>query len=341
MPSKEVLKLKDDIIPTINDSASTQFGDYETFSRNHIMKLLAQKSSGGYDWTGRLIAFDGDSLTAGAHGKFSTAAVELLGCNEKNIAQGGKAVFPDEPGAACDFRQRVSRIPHNADLIFVCGDFNAAWSVAKTTEECFSTGLDTWAGRWNAGLKAIRKSFPNVPVMLVSPWTTDYSSSKNTHIMKYNSQAMLTFARYWGCYFMDFATETPMQLNYGYAWWSSSGDPNVHNNQEAADLVGMVLADRIRTIPPPAWRDEDSIVLDKSAATVTVGSTVEIKATTTGNHTNAWTSSDNSVACVLGGVVYGMAPGTATITAKSHNGNAASCTVTVTAAGQDSQPNVN
>lgn len=329
MPTKEILKHNGNIVPEINDSASTQFGDYETFSRNHIMDLLAQKSAGGYNWTGRMISFDGDSLTAGAYGKFSTVAVGLLGCNEKNIAQGGVAIFPDNAGATSDFRQRVSRIPHNADLIFICGDFNAAWSVAKTTEECYATGLDTWAGRWNVAMQAIRKSFPNVPVILVSPWTTAYSSSKNTHIMKYNSQAMLTFARYWGCYFMDFSTETPMQLNFGHKWWSSSGDPNVHNNQRAADLVGMVLADRIRTIPAPQWADTDSITLDKTAETVAVGSTVEIVATTTGNHTNAWTSSDNSVACVLGGVVYGMAAGTATITATTHNGNAASCTVTV------------
>lgn len=334
MPSKEILRHNGSIVPEINDEPESLFGGYETFSRDKIMALLAQKASGGYDWTGRMIAFDGDSLTAGAYGKFSTVAVGLLGCSEKNIAQGGKAIFPDEAGAACDFRQRVSRIPHNVDMIFICGDFNAAWSVAKTVEDCFATGLDTWAGRWNAAMAAIRKSFPNVPVMLVSPWTTAYSSTKNIHIMKYNSQAMLTFARYWGYYFMDFSTETPMQLNYGHQWWSSTGEPNVHNNQRAADLVGMVLADRIRTIPAPVWADTDSITLDKSTATVAVGSTVEITATTTGNHTNAWTSSDNSVACVLGGVVYGMAPGTATITAKSHNGNAASCTVTVTEAAE-------
>ena len=329
MATKEVLKHGENYVPTINDASTSEFEAYETYSRKKIDSLLG--NNGGYDWSNRLICFDGDSLTAGSAGKFSTVTVGILGCNEKNIAQGGKAIFPDEAGAACDFRQRVSRIPHNADLIFICGDFNAAWSVAETMEECFATGLDTWAGRWNAGMEAIRKSFPNVPVMLVSPWTTAPTSTKNTHILKYNSQAMLTFARYWGCYFMDFSTETPMQLNYGHAWWSSTGKPNVHNNQRAADLVGMVLADRIRTIPAPVWADTDSITLDKTTATVAVGSTVEITPTTTGNHTNAWTSSDNSVACVLGGKVYGMAAGTATITAKTHNGNTATCTVTVTA----------
>lgn len=330
MASKEILRHNGNVVPEINDSDSTLFGGYEVYSRDRIDALLAQKASGGYDWTGRLICFDGDSLTQGSAGAFSTPCVALLGASEKNIAQGGKAIFPDEAGATCDFRQRVPRIPHNADLIFICGDFNAAWSVAETVEDCFATGLDTWAGRWNAGLEAIKKSFPNVPVMLVSPWTTAPTSTKNQHILKYNAQAMQTFARYWGCYFMDFATEAPMQLNYGYAWWSSTGESNVHNNQEAAELVGMVLADRIRTIPTPAWRDEDSIVLDLSEATVAVGSTVTITPTTTGNHTNAWTSSDNNVACVLGGVVYGMAAGTATITATTHNGNTATCVVTVT-----------
>ena len=330
MASKEILRHNGNIVPEINDSPDTRFGGYEVYSRDQIDRLLAQKSAGGYDWSGRLICFDGDSLTQGSAGAFSTPCAALLGCTEENIAQGGKAIFSDAAGNAWDFRQRVSRIPHNADLIFICGDFNAAWDVAKTMEACFATGLDTWAGRWNAALAAIRKSFPNVPVMLASPWTTPPGSTKNQHILKYNAQAMLTLARYWGCYFMDFATETPMQLNFGHKWWSGTGEPNVHNNQRAADLVGMVLADRIRTIPAPVWSDTDSITLDKSTATVAVGSTVEITATTTGNHTNAWTSSDDSVACVLGGVVYGMSAGTATITAKTHNGNGAACTVTVT-----------
>lgn len=334
MATKDVLKHGNNYVPEINDAPTSDFEAYETYSRKKIDSIVGGASgivsASGYDWSGRMICFDGDSLTAGSAGKFSTVTVDILGCNEKNIAQGGKAIFPDEAGASCDFRQRVSRIPHNADLIFICGDFNAAWDVAKTMEDCFATGLDTWAGRWNAALKAIRKSFPNVPIMLVSPWTTDPSSSKNQHILKYNSQAMLTLARYWGCYFMDFSTETPMQLNYGYKWWSSTGETNVHNNQRAADLVGMVLADHIRTIPAPVWSDTDSITLDKTTATVAVGSTVEIIPTTTGNHTNAWTSSDNNVACVMGGVVYGMAAGTATITAKTRNGNTATCVVTVT-----------
>ena len=336
MASKDILKHNTNYVPEINDNDSSNFEAYETYSRKKIDEKLQNVSGGsasfGYDWSNRLICFDGDSLTAGSAGKFSTVTVTSLSCSEKNIAQGGKAIFPDEAGAACDFRQRVSRIPHNVDMIFICGDFNAAWSVAKTMEECFVTGLDTWAGRWNAGLQAIRKSFPNVPIMLVSPWTTATSSSKNTHILKYNSQAMLTFARYWGCYFMDFSTDTPMQLNYGHAWWSSTGQPNVHNNQRAADLVGMVLADRIRQIPPPEWNETDSVTLDMSEASVAVGSTVTITPTLTGNYTNAWTSSDNSIACVLGGTVYGMAEGTATITCTTRNGNKATCTITVTAA---------
>lgn len=335
MAEKNVLKYGDNYVPTINDASTSDFEAYETYSRKKIDSLLGNDggsvASVGYDWTGRHICFDGDSLTAGSAGKFSTVTVAALGCNETNIAQSGKAIFPDEAGAACDFRQRVSRIPHDSDLIFICGDFNAVWSVAKTMEDCFATALDTWAGRWNAGMAAIKKSFPNVPIMLVSPWTTAPTSTKNQHILKYNSQAMLTFARYWGCYFMDFSTETPMQLNFGHAWWSSTGEPNVHNNQRAADLVGMVLADRIRTIPAPEWSDTDSVTLDVNTLSVAVGATATITPTLTGNYTNAWTSSDNSVACVLGGTVYGMAAGEAVITCTTHNGNTATCTVTVTA----------
>lgn len=48
------------------------------------------------------------------------------------------------------------------------------------------------------------------------------------------------------------------------------------------------------------------------------------------NKTVTWTSSNTSVATVSGGVVKGIAKGTATITAKSSNGIKATCTVTIT-----------
>lgn len=329
MATKKVVKHGEEYIPSINDNATTQFGDYETYSRNKIDERLS--GARGYNWEDRVLYFDGDSLTVSGVDKWSKFASDKLNCTSINNAIGGQPIFPDSPGNPQDFRQRISRIPSNVDLIFINGDFNAAWNVASTTEDCFATSLDTWAGRWNAAMEGLRKSFPNVPIVLSAPWATNPYSSKNKHILKYNSNAILTMARYWGCYFMDLSTETPMQLNYGFGWWSSTGESNVHNNKRGAELVGTVVADKISTIPAPIWSEEDSITLDKSEATVTVGSTVDITPTMTGNFTNAWTSSDYTVACVLGGKVYGMSAGTATITATTRNGNTATCTVTVTA----------
>ena len=39
MASKEILRHNGNIVPEINDSASTQFGGYEVYSRDHTDKL--------------------------------------------------------------------------------------------------------------------------------------------------------------------------------------------------------------------------------------------------------------------------------------------------------------
>lgn len=77
------------------------------------------------------------------------------------------------------------------------------------------------------------------------------------------------------------------------------------------------------------------ISLDSSTKTVTAGDTVTITATITpSNATNkgiVWTSSDETVATVSGGVVTGVGSGTAVITAKTVDGGfTATCSVTST-----------
>ena len=77
-----------------------------------------------------------------------------------------------------------------------------------------------------------------------------------------------------------------------------------------------------------------SVSLDKSTATVAAGSTTTITATTTpAGGTVKWFSSDTDVATVTGGVVTGVAAGSATVTARvPATGASATCTVTVTGA---------
>ena len=79
----------------------------------------------------------------------------------------------------------------------------------------------------------------------------------------------------------------------------------------------------------------EGITLDKTTATVEEGATVTLTATVTpGNATDktvTWSTSDEAIATVSGGVVTGVKAGEVTITAKAGD-KSATCTVTVTAA---------
>lgn len=91
--------------------------------------------------------------------------------------------------------------------------------------------------------------------------------------------------------------------------------------EEAAQQVGLGLKDA-----PAA---DAKISLNRSSASVQVGSSVTLTASATPSGTVTWTSSNNSVATVSNGVVRGVAKGSATITATA-NGKSATCSVTVT-----------
>lgn len=77
------------------------------------------------------------------------------------------------------------------------------------------------------------------------------------------------------------------------------------------------------------------ITLDKSTASVAVGSTTSLHAEIAPSNVTdkavTWTSSDTSKATVSGGVITGVAAGSVTITAKTANNKSATATVTVTA----------
>lgn len=76
-----------------------------------------------------------------------------------------------------------------------------------------------------------------------------------------------------------------------------------------------------------------SIKLDRSSATIEAGATLTLNATIEpSNATNknvSWETSNSAVATVSGGTVRGVSSGSATITARSHNGLKATCQVTV------------
>ncbi len=87
----------------------------------------------------------------------------------------------------------------------------------------------------------------------------------------------------------------------------------------------------------------EGITLDKTTATVEEGAKVTLTATVTpGNATDktvTWSTSNEAIATVSGGVVTGVKAGEVTITAKAGD-KSATCTVTVTAAATEPDPPV-
>ena len=78
----------------------------------------------------------------------------------------------------------------------------------------------------------------------------------------------------------------------------------------------------------------ESITLDPASAVISVGKTLNVKATVAPKNATAkkpdWSSSDETVATVQNGKVKGIAPGTATITAKATDESGVSAAIEVT-----------
>ncbi len=96
----------------------------------------------------------------------------------------------------------------------------------------------------------------------------------------------------------------------------------------AAELIGSV---EVHVGPAVAVT---GITLDKTSVSIPQATTATVKATVSpSNATNKsvkWTSSNESVATVSGGIIKGVSIGTATITATTNNGKTATVKVTVT-----------
>ena len=326
MASKDVLKHGENYVPTINDSESSQFGAYETYSRDKIDTLV--KSPGvtafGYDWSGRKISCEGDSHVANVNTGFPAYLAETLGAQTINIAVPGVPIMGDYPGKAHDFRRRLAKIPADVDLIYIQGDSNA---ISTNVNDLNSTDISTWGGRWNVAINAIKKSFPTVPLFLVADYPHRGVDMDRT--WHYAVQFERTAVRY-GATYICLGKDIGFAMNYAAKVWGLTETDNGHCNNESMKIWGDYIARRILETKPPKWLGYDTIAID-ATATVAVGATTDIGYTITGDQSIQWTSDNMDVACVMGGTVYGMAAGTATITAKTRSGKTATCTVTVAA----------
>lgn len=279
----------------------------------------------GYDWTDKKITFEGDSITANGGIGYPAYIASQLGTTSNVIAISGVPVYGNYPTNYYDFRKRVSNIPADTDAIVILGDTNAYGSGLASTEY-FSTSTDSWMGRWNLAIDAIKKSFPTVPLFLVACFRQKTKEDN----AKYVAHFFRRLAQHYGCIFVDLSTESSLNLLYSSSVWGLQATDGTHPSKAAMPLFANVILKHIRSIPPYSFTGTSAITIDASK-TVAVGSTVDIDYTVTGDLSVQWTSSDMDVACVMGGTVYGMGAGAATITATTRNGQTATCAVTVTA----------
>ena len=283
-------------------------------------------SGGGlsFDWSNKKIVFEGDSITANNTIGYPAYVCGNLNATAENIAIVAKPIYGSYVGYNYDFRQRVSHIPYNADAIVILGDTNAIDVTSTSESNPFTTDITKWEGRWNVALSAIKKSFPTVPLFLVSVFRQVRESNS-----KYVAEAFRRFSQFYGCIYADMSTESPLDLQYASTVWGLYPDDSTHPSHDAMPLFADYIIQRIQQTQPHEFTGTDSISIE-STKTVAVNSTADIEYTITGDLSIQWTSSNYDVACVMGGTVYGMSAGTATITAKTRNGHTATCTVTVT-----------
>lgn len=326
MSTKKILKYGNENIPAINDNISSKFEDYETYSRKKIDEKLQSVGGGtttasGYDWSNKKVVFEGESITANSNMGYPKRVGEQTGANTTVIAIAGVPIMGNYVGKAWDFRRRISNIPADADAIIILGDCNAIDT--KDTQQ-YSTSISDWGGRWNLAIDAIKKSFPTVPLFLVSEYPMKGKTNQNKNVpIQFKAMAQTH-----GAIFICLAEESPISLIHAYPTWGLSATDGVHSSPEATKIWADVIAKRLAEVKPTEWTGTDTITIDETA-TCTVGSTIDINYTITGDLSIQWTSDNMDVACVMGGKIYGMTAGTANITATTRNGNVATCVVTV------------
>ena len=117
----------------------------------------------------------------------------------------------------------------------------------------------------------------------------------------------------------------------GRVYGVSAGETSIlavtSNGKVASCTVRVLWVD-------PGFVEVTGITLDKSALTLSAGSTGRLTASVQpANATQTWltwTSSNEEIVAVGDGVLYALQPGSASVTVSTENGKTASCTITVT-----------
>ena len=325
MATKDVLKHGNNYVSEINDADSSDFEAYETYSRKKLDEKFLRIRDVCYDWAGKTIIVEGDSVS---HYGVTDYLQDALGCTAILHGISGEPVYSDTDGLERDFRKRISAYSPEADAIIIIGDVNHTGMVTGSSTlqgTIWSDDITSWFGKYNTALQGLKKSYPTVPIFLVAEFGMSESKQKTTYnVATYYQQ----LARRWSCIYIDLTTECSLDLRYASSVWGNTVNDSVHPSVDAMKLAMEVIVRKLKQIPPFEFTGEDSISFE-SEVTVTVGETVDLTVTKTGDLSTQWKSDDTTIATVLGGKVWGMAAGTAIITATTRNGNTATCTVTV------------
>lgn len=165
--------------------------------------------------------------------------------------------------------------------------------------------------------------------------TNGVAKDKNI-LLEVLTNAVRQLAGVYGCIHIDCTTLSQFNMvnEKSCLAFSRNGNEDHQNREVAQKYLYPYIAKRITGYKPIEGYNETNITLSDSSVTVRKGENITVTATLTPRQTiwqtNAWSSDDESVALVCGGVITGVSVGTTTIRVKTKHGIVATCSVTVT-----------
>lgn len=285
-------------------------------------------------WKDKKIVFDGTSLVSSGFALPETVC-NLLGAVCANRGLGGGSIGMAGLGNEFYFRERVSNYDVDADAL--CIEIDANGTVGGSIDD---TDESSWYGKYCNYLRCVREQFPTIPIFLLSDWNVRSGENAVTSGRKRAlefSNATRELSAVYGCVHIDLSTLCQYhQVNQKSALAFSRNGSEDHQRKEMAEkYLYPFIADVIDKYTPIEGDNETAISISANTLSVKVGETKTLKATLAPTQTiwqtNAWASSDKTIALACGGDITGKAVGTATITVTSRHGRTATCQVTVTA----------
>ena len=291
-------------------------------------------------WRGKKIVTDGSSISSGGVGKTIPTWPEYLrqifGLEAVyNHAVSGSGWFSMGTSQLID---RIAEYEDDADAVIIMGDYNGGNMYVNmgTIEDAPDLSGSGYAKLKYLAERLIEK-YPLCPIIWVAePPRKDLITPMTGHKI---ANAIMEVARYYGFQTCDLLNNT-MFRPWVTANFAGTTDDGVHPWTAVQGTMAQVIAETMKATPllyagsynvfetVPAT----GITLDKTELLFTSSASQRLTATITpsdSTDTVRWTSSNNGVATVNGGVVSPVSNGSAKITAYAGNVSA-ECNVTVT-----------